>query len=246
MRVDAGGLDPVVRAAQAGDRGALERLLIALHDPLLRFARGIGRGLEPEDAVQEALLDIARGIGGYRWEASFLSWSYAICARRVARQARANSARLAAMADWIEVSVAGSAEAFAPGEEILLAQNAHLACAFVVANQLAPTLRRAYLLGDVLGADQVTGARLCGCTEAAFRQRLSRARRGVRERIQEALHKVPADGKDLRDTAEELDRLVRLGELSRARPPAADAAAIERALRLAAPTLTEAEIPVAR
>jgi RNA polymerase sigma factor (sigma-70 family) len=244
LRVGEGELDSVVRAAQAGDEEALERLLASLRGPLLRFARGLGRGLEPEDAVQEALLDIARAIGSYRWEASFLSWAYAICARRVARQARANSARLEVMADWIEASVAGPEESFAPNEEILLAQNAHLACAFVVANQLAPTLRRAYLLGDAFGVDHLTGAQLCDCTEAAFRQRLSRGRRAVRERIQKALHEVPAREQGVHVAAEELDRLVRLGGLARVRAPGADAATTERALRLAAPTLMEATSPV--
>jgi RNA polymerase sigma factor (sigma-70 family) len=245
LRVGEGELDPIVRAAQAGDREALERLLVSLRGPLLRFARGLGRGLEPEDAVQEALLDIARAVGGYRWEASFLSWAYAICARRVARQARADNARLDAMADWIETSVAGPAEEFAPGEEILLAQNAHLACAFVVANQLTPTLRRAYLLGDAFGVDHVTGAQLCDCSEVAFRQRLSRARRAVRERIQEALHEAPAPEQGVDVAAEELDRLVRLGGLARVRAPGVDAATTERALRLAAPTLMGATSPVA-
>lgn|GEM_PF-503740 len=240
MRVEEGELDPIVRAAQAGDREALERLLVSLRGPLLRFARGLGRGLEPEDAVQEALLDVSRGIGGYRWEASFLSWAYAVCARRVGHQARANSARLEVMADWIEASIAGPMETFAPDEDILLAQNAHLACAFVVATQLTPALRRAYLLGDALGVNHQIGAQLCGCTEAAFRQRLSRARRAVRERILRALHEVPAHEKGLQVAAEELDRLVRLGDLARVRAPLADAATTERALRLAAPRLMEA------
>ena len=99
MRVGEGELDPIVRAAQAGDREALERLLASLRGPLLRFARGLGRGLEPEDAVQEALLDIARAIGGYRWEASFLSWAYAICAVAVNHAAGRSPAGVPIMAE---------------------------------------------------------------------------------------------------------------------------------------------------
>lgn len=240
MRLDDGELDRIVHGAQAGDADALGRLLGALRGPLLRFARSLGRELEPEDAVQDALLDISRGISTYRWEASFLSWAYAICARRVARQARARSVRLAAMADWIETSVAGPAETLAPSEEILLAQNAHLACALVIATQLGPSLRRAYLLGDALGVDHSTGAQLCDCTEAAFRQRLSRARRDVRARIRAALHEVPTSDEKLKVSGAELDRLVRLGELARVRTRFADAAATERAVKLAAPTLMDA------
>jgi hypothetical protein len=142
------------------------------------------------------------------------------------------------MAEWIEAGVARPAQTFAPHEEILLAQNAHLACALVVATELAPRLRQAYLLGDALGVDHQTGAQICGCSEAAFRQRLSRARRAVREHIQRALNEVPMGDTGLQATADELDRLVRLGELAKVRAPDTDAAATERILRLAAPKLT--------
>ena len=110
------------------------------------------------------------GIGTYRWEGSFLSWAYVICARRVARQARA--------------------------------------------------------------------AQLCGCSEAAFRQRLTRARRTVGTRMREAGDDAPVSASDQeQDVADELDRLVRLGELARARTTSADAAATERAVQIAAPRL---------
>ncbi len=67
----------------------------------------------------------------------------------------------------------------------------------------------------------------------------------MRERIQKALHEVPARERGVHVAAEELDRLVRLGELARVRAPGADAATTDRALRLAAPTLMEATSPVA-
>jgi RNA polymerase sigma factor (sigma-70 family) len=232
-----GALDLLVRSAQAGDAEALERLLLALRGPLLRFARGLGGMRTAEDAVQEALLDVGRGIGGYRWEASFLSWSYAVCARRIARHARADAARVAAMAAWMEETVQGPAEPFEQGEEILLAQNAHLACALVVAGDLQPLLRRAYLLGEALGVEHRVGAQLCNCSEPAFRQRLSRARAAVRQRIRAALDEVSADDREIRAAAEEPDRLVRLGELTSARRQQSDAAAIERAVEIAAPSL---------
>jgi RNA polymerase sigma factor (sigma-70 family) len=234
-----GALDSLVRAAQDGKAESLERLLRALRAPLLRFARGLGGARIAEDAVQEALLDIGRGIGGYRWEASFLSWAYAVCARRVARHARADAARLSAMAKWIEESVQGPAEPFEQHEEILLAQNAHLACALVVAGDLPPLLRRAYLLGEALGVEHRVGAELCDCTEPTFRQRLSRARAAVRQRIRGALDEVSADDEEIQTAAAELDRLVRLGDLAKARRQQSDAAAIERAIEIVAPSLFE-------
>ena len=229
-------LDRLVRRAQRGDGPALERVLGALRGPLLRFARGLGAPADAEDAVQDALLDISRAIGSYRWQARFLSWCYAVCARRVARRARARPRELTAMAEWIEQSLDRPEAPFDEHEAILLAQEAHLACAFVVAMELTPPLRRAYLLGEALGVTHEVGGELCGCSPAAFRQRVSRARRQVVERIEERL----ATGEANRPPAgveDELDRILRLGELHRTGSRAAAAAAAERAAVLAAPTL---------
>lgn len=232
-------LDQLVRRAQRGDAQALERLLAALRGPLLRFARGLRASGDAEDAVQDALLDISRAIGGYRWEASFLSWAYSVCSRRVVRRARAAPQDLAAMAGWIEQSLERPEEQFDEHELILLAQEAHLACAFVVAMELTPPLRRAYLLGEALAVTHEVGAELCDCSPAAFRQRVSRARRMVIERIEERLAAGLANHPPDR-AADELDRILRLGELHRTSGRTEGAEAAQRAALLAAPTLMSA------
>jgi hypothetical protein len=50
---------------------------------------------------------------------------------------------------------------------------------------------------------------------------------------------VSSDDEEIQTAAEELDRLVRLGELTKARRQQSDAAAIERAVQIAAPSLFE-------
>jgi len=60
----------LARDAAAGDRSALDRLLLREYDPLLRFIRsltpqGIARRVAPEDLLQETLLRAARGIKSF-------------------------------------------------------------------------------------------------------------------------------------------------------------------------------------
>lgn len=73
-----------VRAAQAGDRAALERLLVASgHVAQAAIAAHVGRRGEAEDLLQESFMRVCQGIGQLREPASFESWLYGI-ARRVA------------------------------------------------------------------------------------------------------------------------------------------------------------------
>jgi RNA polymerase sigma-70 factor, ECF subfamily len=65
----------LVRAGQAGDRAALERLLAAHKQSLYALCRGIlGSADDAEDAVQETFLHALRGLGRFRGEAAFRTW----------------------------------------------------------------------------------------------------------------------------------------------------------------------------
>jgi RNA polymerase sigma-70 factor, ECF subfamily len=65
----------LLRAAQAGDRAALDQLL-ALHQRALRaLCHGIlGHAEDAEDAVQETFLRALRALSGFRGDASLRTW----------------------------------------------------------------------------------------------------------------------------------------------------------------------------
>ena len=66
-------------AAQAGDREALEALLRRHHDRLWALCRRLtGNHADAEDALQDALIAIARGIRRYDGRAAFTTWSYRV------------------------------------------------------------------------------------------------------------------------------------------------------------------------
>jgi RNA polymerase sigma-70 factor, ECF subfamily len=68
-----------VAAAQAGDRDALETLLRRHHDRLWALCRRLtGNHADAEDALQDALVAIARGINRYDGRAAFTTWSYRV------------------------------------------------------------------------------------------------------------------------------------------------------------------------
>ena len=88
----------LVAAARLGDRRALGQL-VNLRGPRL-FAhayRLLGDREEARDVVQEAWIDIARGLKGLREEAAFPAWATRIVSRKVARLIKGKIATREAM-----------------------------------------------------------------------------------------------------------------------------------------------------
>jgi RNA polymerase sigma-70 factor (ECF subfamily) len=69
----------LLRAGQAGDRAALEQLLVPYERPLYALCRGIlGHADDAEDAVQETFLRALRALSGFRGDSAVRSWLYRI------------------------------------------------------------------------------------------------------------------------------------------------------------------------
>jgi len=79
----------LVAAARAGDRRAWGQL-VALRGPRLmaHAVRLLGEAEGARDCVQDAWLEIMRGLGGLREDGAFLPWALRIVSRRVARVIR--------------------------------------------------------------------------------------------------------------------------------------------------------------
>jgi RNA polymerase sigma-70 factor (ECF subfamily) len=68
-----------VRAAQDGDRAALDALLRRHHDRIHAVCRRLaGNEADALDATQEALIAIARGIRRFDGRAAFSTWAYRV------------------------------------------------------------------------------------------------------------------------------------------------------------------------
>lgn len=70
---------PLVDAARKGDRDALEQLLKASYERIYTLCRRICHSREQaEDATQNALVAIVRGLDGFDGRSSFSTWSHRI------------------------------------------------------------------------------------------------------------------------------------------------------------------------
>src|SRR6266508_263205 len=85
--------DELIAAAQAGDSGALDLLLRRHYDRIWALCRRLaGNHADAEDATQEALMAVARGLHGFDGRAAFTTWSYRVatnaCLDELRRRAR--------------------------------------------------------------------------------------------------------------------------------------------------------------
>lgn len=84
----------LIRAAQAGDQDAFERLVRSYDQPVLRLAMNLLRS--PEDAYdvyQEAFLRVYRNLGSFRFDCSFHTWLYRIVTNLCLDQLRKKKVR---------------------------------------------------------------------------------------------------------------------------------------------------------
>lgn len=81
-------------AARAGDRDALDQLLRRHHDRLHAVCRRIAGGSrDADDATQEAMIRIVRGLGSFDGRSSFSTWAYRIATNTALDELRKRNRR---------------------------------------------------------------------------------------------------------------------------------------------------------
>jgi RNA polymerase sigma-70 factor (ECF subfamily) len=180
-----GELTALVRRAQSGDAGARDELLVELYCSVRKHIYLVlGSRALVEDAVQETMFALYRGLPGFRGEASPHTWALTV-ATRVAHRLRAREARYDLAEDGIaDTSVfdAGPAEA----AELALLQRA-LA-------RLTPKKRDAFVLMAIfeLSAEEAGHVLEVPANTAASQYRHARAELQARFKRLDPPTRLPA------------------------------------------------------
>ena len=175
-------------AARTGDARALDALLERHEARIYRFGmRMCGDPEDAKDVLQETMLAVARTVGGFRGDASFTSWLFAI-ARSFCLKKRRKRALTGASS--LETDAAREAGALAdrapsPEEAASLREVAGAVDAAIAA--LEPGYREVLLLRDVEGLSASEVAHALGLSVQAVKTRLHRARLAVRARVAPAI-----------------------------------------------------------
>jgi len=175
----------LIASAQAGDAGALNTLLRQLEPKLYRFSlRMCGRVEDAEDALQETLMAVVRGLPSFRGESSLSTWGYTI-ARRICTRARSREMP----------TESADAEEFSsdhdPAAEASRARQWAKIRAAVLA--LETGQREVFVLRDIEGLSAKEVGEVLDLGVPAVKSRLHRARARVRQLIAKDLGE-PAPG----------------------------------------------------
>jgi RNA polymerase sigma-70 factor, ECF subfamily len=174
-----GDLRPLVDAAQAGDREALDDLVRLTYRGTYTLAfRLTGHEDDARDVVQEAYLRAYRALGRFRGDAQFTTWLYRItancAANQLAARSRSRTEPLPEDAPVPDIRAEHDPELRMAGED----DRARVAGALAV---LPWRLRQVIVLRDIYDLPHGSIATELGISEAAAKVRLHRARRRLRE-----------------------------------------------------------------
>ena len=163
----------LVRAAQAGDTDALDALLRRHHPRLLALCRRLtGDPSDAEDACQEALVALARGLARFDGRSAFTTWAYRVTTNTCLDELRRRRRRPIPSLDGAgDAAVARPAPATDPGDGVATRLDVDAALAAI-----GPDFRAAVVLRDLcqLSYDEI--AEVLDVPVGTVRSRIARGR----------------------------------------------------------------------
>ena len=169
----------LVRAARDGDRRALDALLRRHHERIHLLCRRLCRDRgDAEDATQQALIAIVRGLPRYDGRAEFTTWSYRVTTNACLDELRRRARRPIAVepVDGPTDGTAGSSVDHALDPELALERGEERSRVQQALDQLDETFRVPVVLRDLVELDYAEIAELLDLPPGTVRSRISRGR----------------------------------------------------------------------
>lgn len=199
--------EDLVVLAQQGDREAFRAIMTRCNQRLFRVARSIVRNdHEAEDVLQEAYLRAFRAMAGFRGEANILTWLTRIVVNEA--RGRLRQRRDTVDVDQIEATQRAGAQvipfpsAGTFGATESAVESAHIRRLVEAAiDELPDTFRTVFMLRDVDGCSIEETAATLDVRPETVKTRLHRARRMLRETLDQRLKATLADAFSFLGTA---------------------------------------------
>lgn len=168
-------------AAQSGDRRALDTLLRRHAEALHGLCRRItGNDADADDATQEALLAIVRGLGRFDGRSAFTTWAYRVATNACLDELRRRQRRPEPTDDELLDGLRGGAGA---GDDRSIETSSDRIDIDAALSDLSPEFRAAVVLRDLLGLEYAEISDVLGIPAGTVRSRIARGRAALADRL---------------------------------------------------------------
>lgn len=174
--------DALVKAAQGGDRDALEEIVGRLQDRIHGLAmRALVNPADAQEATQEIFILVITRLSTFRGDSAFTTWVYRVAVNYLltARKIAARDPGLTFDRFAADLETGLVADPPRSAEDTVMLNELRISCTMAMLLCLDMKHRIAYVLGDILEFDHAEAAEIVETSKANFRKRLSRARKQV-------------------------------------------------------------------
>jgi RNA polymerase sigma-70 factor (ECF subfamily) len=184
-------VDPaLLTAARNGDRDAVGALLGQLHDPLHAVCRRmLGDATDAQDATQEALIAVVRGLPRFDGRASVATWAYRIAVNACLDEMRRRRRRPLVGLDHDAGDGAWGSDGDGSGSRAATVDATttveHRIDIDRALGELPPEFRAAVVLRDLADLDYAEIAEILGIPPGTVRSRIARGRAALADRFRE-------------------------------------------------------------
>lgn len=181
----------LIRKATAGDRKALETVLVSVQDLVFNLSlRMLGTFPDAEDATQDILLKIMTRLSSFRGESAFSTWVFRIASNYLKSYQKHMFAKFPLSFAYYGDDIKNADIRDVPDltqnvEQAVLAEELKLSCTNVLLQCLDAESRCIFILGTMFRLDSRIAGDILGITPEAYRQRLSRIRKKVADFLKE-------------------------------------------------------------
>ncbi len=176
-------LQALVDKATAGDKNALETLIVGVQDIVFNLSlRMLGTFADAEDATQDILLKMVTHLSSFRGDSSFTTWVFSIATNHLKNHKKHMFAHYPLSFEYYGNDIENGKIQDVPDltqnvEKDILAEELKMSCTNVMLQCLDIESRCIFILGTMFKIDSRIAGDILEMTPEAYRQRLSRIRK---------------------------------------------------------------------
>lgn len=176
-------LKTLAAKATAGDKKALETLIVSLQDTVFNLSlRMLGTFADAEDAAQDILLKVITHLSSFRGESAFTTWAFRIAVNHLKNYQKHMFAHHPLSFEFYGEDIEHARIEDVPDltqdvDKALLAEELKMSCTNVMLQCLDPESRCIFILGTMFKVDSRIAGEILGLTPENYRQKLSRTRK---------------------------------------------------------------------